>query len=218
MTTAIGRRARSTACSSTASPRPNACATSPVVPERRKLKVVNTTSKMIAPAASPPSSAASPRLADDRRIDQAEQRRRQIGERHRHGDRENEAVGHVERPRRASSRQLVPTQAPWLEALRIEGRSCTTFSEGTAAQLMRQPASQIVLAVSNCSDAAADRPPSGLRRQIRRRPSLSDGQVPAADGSLRRRGLASRRQSARARAGRAALARSLLTRPPMSSR
>ena len=31
-------------------------------------------------------------MADDRRIDKADQRRRQIGERHRHGDRQHRAV------------------------------------------------------------------------------------------------------------------------------
>ena len=31
-------------------------------------------------------------MADDRRVDQADQRRRQIGERHRHGDRQHGAV------------------------------------------------------------------------------------------------------------------------------
>jgi hypothetical protein len=50
----------STERSSRLSPRPNAWATRPVVPERRKLKVEKTMSKMIEPAASPPSNAASP--------------------------------------------------------------------------------------------------------------------------------------------------------------
>ncbi len=49
-----------TACCSAPSPRPNAWATKPVVPERRKFSVEKTMSKMIAPMARPPISAASP--------------------------------------------------------------------------------------------------------------------------------------------------------------
>jgi len=60
VTTAISTARQKTACSSSASPRPKAWDTSPVVPERRKLNVLNTTSKTSAPAARPPSKAASP--------------------------------------------------------------------------------------------------------------------------------------------------------------
>jgi hypothetical protein len=60
LTTAITIARQKIAFSSRSSSRPTAWATRPVVPERRKLKVEKTTSKTIAPAASPPSSAASP--------------------------------------------------------------------------------------------------------------------------------------------------------------
>ena len=57
--TASARARQKMTCSSVRSPRPKAWATRPVVPERRKLKVVKTTSKTIAPAASRASIASS---------------------------------------------------------------------------------------------------------------------------------------------------------------
>src|SRR5262245_33549231 len=63
-------------------------------------------------------------------------------------------------------------------------RFCTVpdGKQGTPAA----SASQIVLGTTKCGDAAADRPSSGLRRQICHDPSVSDGQVPAVDGTAHR--------------------------------
>ena len=67
------------------------------MPERRKLKVANTRSKTMAPAAQPARSG--PRRPAGRRpavSTMPEQRRRQIGERHRQGDGEDQPVGDLE--------------------------------------------------------------------------------------------------------------------------
>ena len=66
------------------------------MPERRKLKVTKTMSKTSAADRHAADQRRIAELADDAEADDADERRRQIGERHRQRDGEHAAVGYLE--------------------------------------------------------------------------------------------------------------------------
>ena len=208
------RRASSTACSSTVSPRPKAWATSPVVPERRKLKVAKTMSKMMRAGRQAAEQCGVAELADHGGVDQADQRRRQIGERHRHGDRQHRAV--VDDEGSGAGVDAIQSMAP-LRIAADRTADVPQFHVPRNRQPHRRPTEPSALAQSRCRHhAAADRPPSRLRRRFPVDHRFPMGKYPALMEALRARGLTGR-SAAPAGAGAGCGWRSRTT-PPTSSR